>query len=242
MTSGRLQIAMITHQGKVREHNEDCVAVGRTTFNESMLAASVQSLDLDGPIICMIADGVGGQAAGEVASQHACRRMIELTADASPTVDALNKVILTVHSEIYDLMKSDSGHLGMGTTVAGLLLSKEVCLGFNVGDSRVYRIQNGFLAQLSIDDAAKDHRRGVITQCLGGTGSYTKICPHIFEERLPGQSYLVCSDGLTDMLSIDEIEGRLADDPLKTVENLFSEAMYRGATDNISIVFMTCVH
>ncbi len=237
MTAERLRVAAITHQGHVRERNEDCVAVGQMVFNSSMLAPSFQAVDIEGSLLCMIADGVGGQAAGEVASQYACRRMVELTSGAALDVESLRNAIRQVHTDIYEMMNCNERYVGMGTTVAGLLFSNEACLCFNVGDSRAYRVQSGYLAQLSTDDIAKGRRPGSITQCLGGTATYVEILPHIVLEKfIAGRSYLICSDGLTDMVSIEEVEARLSDEPVRTVEALFSAAMDRGATDNISII------
>jgi len=188
----------------------------------------------------MVADGVGGQSAGEIASQYVCRRLPQLLEDA-PCAEALSANIVQVHSELYPMMKNDPNLSGMGTTVAGIVFTATSCFVFNVGDSRVWRVQSGYLAQISVDDVAAGARAGTITQCLGGTASYTEILPHISEQRsVAGRTFLLSTDGLTDMLSLEEIEARLADRPGQTVEKLFSTVMARGARDNVSIICVEC--
>lgn len=242
MTTTRLHVAVLTHRGVVREQNEDCAAVGRMVSSASMTAPALQVFDGDGPLLCMIADGLGGHTAGEIASQHACQRMVELTSVARTTEESLRDVIIRVHFELYEMMKSDERHAGMGTTIAGILFQKESCLCFNVGDSRVWRVQSEYLAQLSTDDIAIGRQAGAITQCLGGTSTPVEILPHIIDEKISaGRSYVICSDGLTDMLTLEEIEARLSDDPGSTVQTLFEAAMDRGAKDNISIIYARCV-
>ncbi len=123
--------------------------------------------------------------------------------------------------------------------MVGLLLAPRF-LWFNVGDSRLYRYHRGRLAQLSVDDTPPGRRSGVITQSLGGGEPPPKIAPHVGQERLLDPSrFLLCSDGLTDMLDDKDIEDCLALADPEAVVNLFERAMRAGGVDNISIVLVS---
>jgi protein phosphatase len=133
----------------------------------------------------------------------------------------------------------------MGTTVAGLVLCARRALWFNVGDSRVYLEHGGGIAQISIDDVPPGPRYGIITQTLGGCHSFFPISPHIGEEEFDGENsisgsrWLLCSDGLTDMLDDDEIAHAFGRDDEAAVQALFDAAMAAGGSDNISIIVVS---
>jgi PPM family protein phosphatase len=192
--------------------------------------------ELAAPLMCAVADGMGGHAAGEVASRVAIERLVAerfACAEASAVAAAL----AAVNAELYRTMQADRSLAGMGSTVAGLLLAAGRVLWFNVGDSRVYRERDGCLQQLSIDDVPPGARSGVITQSLGGALAFTPVEPHVGVGELGTSGrWLVCSDGLTDMLSVAEIERCMADDDEQAVLGLFEAAMAAGGADNISIV------
>jgi serine/threonine protein phosphatase PrpC len=143
---------------------------------------------------------------------------------------------------------------GMGTTVAGLLAARPRDLvqsgsqpssprrrrGAGVGDSRVQRYQGGRLEQLSIDDVPGGPRTGGLTQSLGGWHSFAPVAPHIGGEDLAVPSrWLICSDGLTDMLSDVEIERAMAAGDEEALRALFTQAMAAGGDDNISIIVVS---
>jgi serine/threonine protein phosphatase PrpC len=128
----------------------------------------------------------------------------------------------------------------MGTTAVGLLLTPNQAIWFNLGDSRVYRHHGGRLEQLSVDDVPPGPRSGMLTQCLGGAPTFTRIMPHICAEPLTIPSrWLVCSDGLTDMLPVDVIEPTMEADDEEAVRDLFTLAMEAGGDDNISIIVVS---
>ena len=134
-------------------------------------------------------------------------------------------------------MAADRSFRGMGTTVAGLLLSAARVLWFNVGDSRVYRYRDGSLQQLSVDHVPPGLRSGIITQSLGGGFGFVPIEPDIGADDLAVPSrWLVCSDGLTDMIDDTEIARCLEDNDEEAARKLFEAAMAAGGDDNISII------
>jgi serine/threonine protein phosphatase PrpC len=142
---------------------------------------------------------------------------------------------------VFAAMDEDPLRRGMGSTVVALLLRGEGALWVNVGDSRLYRVDAGGVVQLSIDDVpdpgAGRWRSHLVTQCLGGGWSPGEIAPRTGELAAePGSRWLLCSDGLTDMLDDAEIAAAIGDDDVASVEALFHAAMAAGGDDNISIL------
>jgi serine/threonine protein phosphatase PrpC len=134
-------------------------------------------------------------------------------------------------------MAASSPFLGTGTTVVGLLLTASRALWFNIEDSRLYHFGDRRLVQLSVDDVPRDVRNGTITQSLGGSLSFTPVAPHMSAEDLVVPSrWLLCSDGLTDMVGHAAIEQSMAAGDEEAVRLLFAQAMDAGGADNISII------
>jgi PPM family protein phosphatase len=243
----RWRATAFTHQGAARATHEDTIAVGDWIASEPMAAPAAFEHTSAEPLICLVADGMGGHAAGEVASRavalHLCRRAAAAT-DAS----RLAALLRAADAELYALMRERPDWGGMGTTVAGISLGPERVIAFNVGDSRVYRIEERALVQLSTDDTPgpklEDGRTAamtshLVTQSLGGAYAQSGIVPHLLEEPLAdGARYLVCSDGLTDMLASPEIEARLQEDDEASAQALFTAAMAQGGDDNISLILL----
>lgn len=242
--SVQLTVSAFTHQGKVRSNNEDTILVDAWVCAQSMDAPIQQQYELNGHLLCIVADGLGGHAAGEIASRMTVTGLanyIVLPGNANKLAEAIEKV----NTEIYELAVLKPELCGMGSTVAGILFRQEGLMWFNVGDSRIYRYRDGFLRQLSVDDVSSDpsalyHPRR-ITQSLGGLKNYARIEPHIDVEPLvPGWQYLLCSDGLTDMLDLKTMENILADnEDSQAIQKLFEAAMEAGGNDNITIALIT---
>jgi serine/threonine protein phosphatase PrpC len=172
----RLSATAFTHLGAVRAHNEDTVAVGSWIASEPMAAPVVLDHEIAGPLICLVADGMGGHAAGEVASravaEHLSRRASEAVDDA-----AMAALLRDADAELFALMREHPAWRGMGTTVAGIAVAPSDAVVFNVGDSRVYRIEAGGLVQLSTDDTPGSklpdgrtavYTSSIISQVMGG--------------------------------------------------------------------------
>jgi serine/threonine protein phosphatase PrpC len=157
--------------------------------------------------------------------------------DAPAAVAALQDINVA----LYRAMAADRSLLGMGTTVVGVALSPRL-VRFNVGDSRLYRVgRGGGLTQLSIDDTPPGPRDGTITQTLGGLWPPGElIAPHVGDDALAVPArYLLCSDGLTDMLDDADIAPCLALPDADAVMQLFERAMRAGGVDNIAIVLVS---
>jgi serine/threonine protein phosphatase PrpC len=242
-----LRATAFTHQGAVRAGNEDCIAISDWVMSEPMAAPLVLERATGAPLIAVVADGMGGHAAGEVASRIAAERLAALASRVGDEAGLAN-LLRDVNAELFEAMREQPRLRGMGTTVAGVSIAPAGTLVFNVGDSRVYRIAEGALVQLSTDDTPgpklADGRTAamtshLITQSLGGAYEEVGIEPHLLSAPLaPRERYLLCSDGLSDLLTRDEIEAELAADNQSSVQALFEAAMARGGRDNISIIML----
>jgi PPM family protein phosphatase len=250
MAPARLYATAFTHQGAVRASNEDTIAVGDWITSEPMAAPVVLEHATAAPLICLVADGMGGHAAGEVASRTVAERLSRRAAEATDEA-AMTRLLHETNDELFGLMNESPAWYGMGTTVAGVAVAPTGVIVFNVGDSRVYRIEAGALVQLSTDDTPgpklPDGRTAVytssiISQVLGGYGPDQPgehIVPHVLSERLvDGARYLICSDGLTDLLDPAAIEELLEEDDQASVKALFAAAMAQGGDDNISLILL----
>jgi PPM family protein phosphatase len=243
----QLRATAFTHQGAVRADNEDCIAIGDRVMSEPMAAPVLLERATGAPLIAVVADGMGGHAAGEVASRIAVERLAALAGRASDEA-GLEQLLQDVNAELFEAMREQPRLRGMGTTVAGVVIAPAGSMVFNVGDSRVYLIEEGTLVQLSTDDTPgpklADGRTAamtshLITQSLGGSYEEVGIEPHLLSvPPAPHERYLLCSDGLSDLLRRDEIEAALAEDDRTSVQALFEAAMARGGRDNVSIVML----
>jgi serine/threonine protein phosphatase PrpC len=248
MAPVRLRAAAFTHQGAVRANNEDTIAVGDWIISESMRAPLVLEYEVAAPLICLVADGMGGHAAGEIASRAVAEHLSRRAAEATDAA-ALAALLQGADAELFALMREQPTWRGMGTTVAGISVAPERVLAFNVGDSRVYRIDQSGLVQLSTDDTPgpklADGRTAaltsnLVTQSLGGAYQPGGIDPHVLSEPLEDDArYLICSDGLSDLLDRTTMEQLLeSDDDVASTEALFEAAMARGGNDNVSLILV----
>lgn len=243
-----VHIAAFTHPGLTRPHNEDCIAIGDWLGQGTMEEPAQFSLPVEKPLLCLVADGLGGHAAGEVASRYAAQRLSTeagtLGNDEAAIADCLRRISTDMQAE----MRSYPNQAGMGTTVAGLIITPNGITAFNVGDSRIYHWRQQRLLQVSTDDTPEAvyfgmadtvFRSHIITQCLGGMELHQEPAPHLVTHALEEQElYLLCTDGLTDMLNRHQLEASLAEDLSETTYRLFVQAMAAGGSDNISVILV----
>lgn len=231
-----------SHAGRVRRTNQDSV--------------------LAGPVVFVVADGMGGHAAGEVASSIAVAQMSKLGAERPLGVAEVIRGVEEAHSEIRRTAAGDPARSAMGTTVAGLALLTDDPVGkvlvFNVGDSRVYRYHAESLEQLTLDhslvgemvrageltrEAARIHpARNVVTRALGV--DETPVVDHWLVPPLSGDRYIICSDGLSNELSDEELAAAtqaVAGLPQMAADALLGVALQRGAQDNVSVIVVEIV-
>jgi serine/threonine protein phosphatase PrpC len=236
--------AMLSDVGLVRSLNEDSVAF-------VVPPDSQDAKDRNG--LVLVADGMGGHAAGEVASRLAVeivrRCLFELQGDVAET---LAVAFSAANKAIFDYGQAHPECAGMGTTCTALVVqSGRMWLG-HVGDSRAYLLRGSKLKQLSEDQTlvAKMVRDGVMTPeeakisehsniILQALGTAPDVCPDIWSDGialLPGDTMIVCSDGLHGLVEdevIADIAGRLA--PQEACQELLQRALQAGGHDNVSV-------
>jgi protein phosphatase len=237
---GKLRCAGVTDTGRVREHNEDMIAC-------------------DGEIgLMVLADGMGGYNAGEVASGIAVKTIVNLVREAVEREDLratdktsglsrasiiLRDAILRANKIIYQTARTQPQCEGMGTTVVGILLFDNKASIAHVGDSRAYRVRHNKLEQVTLDHSLLQELvdRGFyspdVTRALGVEQS---VEVEIQEQPAhKGDLYLLCSDGLSDMVEDDDIHltintfGTNLDSVGKQLIQLAND---NGGKDNISVV------
>jgi protein phosphatase len=215
-------------------------------------SANEDSFFVRAPIF-VVADGMGGAQAGEVASKAAADAFDVDLPDA-PLEQVLRETILNANRSIHELARDDPSRAGMGTTLTAAIVSaerEEVAIG-HVGDSRAYRLRGGRLEQLTRDHSlveemrrkgqltdaqAEDHpQRSIITRALGPE---PEVEPDVHSvSAAPGDVFLICSDGLTTMLGEAQI-GKLlarATSMSAAVRALVDEANRAGGRDNITVL------
>ena len=224
--------------------------VGRTDVGRQR-SVNEDSLVLAPPFFA-VADGMGGAKAGEVASAMAAEAF-EGESDSGEAAEVqLSRILREANRRIYDLAVTDDSHRGMGTTVtAAKVTGDEVSLG-HVGDSRAYRLREGELEQLTRDhslvaelersgqitpEAAEHHpQRSIITRALGPEPD-VQVDTYTLAGRA-GDVFLICSDGLTSMISDEELAAilRSAESLDDAAESLVRAANQSGGKDNITVV------
>ena len=210
-----------------------------------------------------VADGMGGHAAGEVASKIAITTLAELaTIFTNPEIDSesADDIYLNSFHEIDQALKSEVSEnpqlSGMGTTLTSLFLRDNSVALLHIGDSRAYRLRGNTLEQLSVDhtviqellnqgaisesDVATHPQRSVLTQVLMGEGNLELPLP-VFEGKIKDR-YLVCSDGLSSVLSEKEIKSLIKGRDRDEAVNALIDATYiNGAPDNVTVVIADIV-
>ena len=244
-----LKVSGLSDVGRVREHNEDSFDV-----------------DLEEQVY-VVADGMGGHRHGEVASRiaveaisaafHGERNFGELDSDLPAHLAHLKASIESAQAAVQGAVEEDVGLVGMGTTVVAMIVREDSAGVAHVGDSRAYRFREGVLQQLTKDhtwvgeqvgagllseEQAKVHPlRNVVTRALGGRGGVEVDVSEI--NLKPGDLYLLCSDGLTGMLSDQDIGQHLikAASIEEASRNLISSANENGGVDNTTVVIVEVV-
>ncbi len=234
-----------TDVGKVRQINED---------------SSWVDTDWNGLTLAIVADGMGGHKAGDVASQMAItvmqEQLAEISKDSSTEQceDILRTAIHTANHKLYELASSHSAYSGMGTTIAVVLASSEWLLAAHIGDSRIYLCTEHKVQQLtedhslvnelvktgqiSAEEASTHPRRNILTKAVG-TDPYVDADVKQVEWKI-GDRILICSDGLTSMIGADRIGEYVhnAESLEQTADRLVECALEAGGDDNVTVVLL----
>ncbi|WP_328341587.1 PP2C family protein-serine/threonine phosphatase [Micromonospora sp. NBC_00421] len=228
-----LRYAAHSDRGLIRDGNQDSVYAG--------------------PRLLAVADGMGGMAAGDVASNIVIGAMAPLDEDVpgDALVDALRSAVGTANQQLRDTVDANPQLEGMGTTLTATLFSGSKLGMVHIGDSRAYLLRNGEFAQITKDDtyvqmlvdegrisaeeASSHPQRSLLTRALDGRD----IDPEYSVRQVqPGDRYLICSDGLSGVVSAETIGDSLREytDPQQCVERLVQLALRGGGPDNITVI------
>ena len=239
-----MQTFYFTDPGKVRSHNEDSVTIISNNNKEYILA---------------IADGMGGHKAGEVASKIAIEHIkdsfysLDSIGGKDTAVEWLRIIVKEINDKIFDYAKKNPESKGLGTTLVIAIKTDNYILYGNIGDSSGYVIKNNTLHKVTKDhtyvgmllnngklseESAKNHPgKNLLTRALGANNP---IEIDIFDVDTSVKGLFLCSDGLTNMLTDEQIEKILNSDLRveEAVVKLIKKANLRGGTDNISIAYL----
>ncbi|MGC4806420.1 PP2C family protein-serine/threonine phosphatase [Micromonospora sp. DT233] len=225
----------VTARGAVRPGNEDAVLLF-DWINQSPRARLTElTTAWTPPLVCAVADGLGGHSAGELASRLAVADVANRYI-AWDGPQAVHDGVIAVGHALHDTAARQPGTGGMRTTLAGVLLVDDGAYVFNVGDSRVYRLTDGYLEQLSVDDAGPDG--ATVTQSLGDPPE-PPLAPHVALARLDpaGGRFLLCTDGVHGQLDERQFRAICREpDARALVERLRDEVYAAGAADNLTAV------
>lgn len=231
----------VSNIGKVRRMNQDNFSCdGRfMEIADKNIEFPLTGIKLskDGSVFGIF-DGMGGEECGEIASYIAakCASGLSIKKD---TIDTLSQFCAKANMEICEYAKKNSV-CSMGTTVAMLAFTKNGIGLCNIGDSKIFRFCDGILKQISEDHVAISvfGRKAPLTQNLGIPPTELILEPYLACGSYKDEDiYLICSDGLTDMVTTEEITEILSSKPISEVTNILLEkALSNGGRDNITII------
>ena len=239
-----MEYCYLTDPGMVRDHNEDSVTVVKNISDEILLA---------------VADGMGGHRGGEIASSIAIniltRRFSQQASIGTKeeAIDWIKRIVIEANTAIYKYTEEHPDSVGMGTTLVLAIHTNDFLLFGNIGDSSGYVIKNKKIHKITTDhtlvnllvksgeltlEEAKDHpRKNVLMKALGATSD---VDMDVFDVTDEIEGILLCSDGLTNMLSDEQITNVLNEDHTgdEKLQKLIIKSNNRGGTDNISIAYL----
>ena len=238
-----IHFACISHIGNVRSINQDnFICNGHYMENDESkiefpLCGTKTSKENS---VFGIFDGMGGEECGEIASYIASKDAVDIKIGKDPTAD-LTQFCHKANHDICDYAALNEVS-AMGTTAAMLVFAdKEIAL-CNIGDSKIFRLYDGSLEQISKDHVAVSvfGVKPPLSQNLGIPPTELVIDPYLARgEYNNGDIYLICSDGLTDMVTTEEISEVLKPGSIeKSIETLLSKALESGGKDNITIILL----
>jgi len=250
----RITASAISNKGRVRSENEDNLLFAGQFLPEkhdSLTAPLAYDSAKEEPVLLGVFDGMGGHASGEKASCLAAKTACEVSKDAD--CDDAKALLARICERANRIVSSaDTGEgRKMGTTAAMLHIGGGRYTACNVGDSPIFLLRGGRLEKLYVEDTekasyeaifkkkAEPGRKFSLTQCFGGGMEEVQIEPHFVQgDILPGDVFLLCSDGISDMLDEGELTEVLsgAQSTGKMASELEKRALEKGGKDNLTAI------
>lgn len=230
--------------GCIRENNEDIILIDGQQIRDGQIDCTIETDEVF-RFTAIVADGMGGYEHGEVASKMAVTSFSEFLSSLPPNLtedeltDAVNQWVKDINNEII----SAANGSGMGCTFCGIFVYDGCAFLINIGDSRTYRLRHDYLRQLTIDHSERqrtgnpDVPSNLIYNALGVSNAFADLT---HTRLIPGDRFVVCSDGLNDMIEDEQIC-----ELLKTSEpsahKLVEAALNAGGNDNVSVIYLSVV-
>jgi len=243
-----ISAGLVSDSGSVRTSNEDC---GRI-----VQPGDAANLDRRG-VLAVVADGMGGHSAGEIASRLAVETIHRayFASEEEPSV-ALASAVAAANAAIFARASADADLHGMGTTCVALVIRGDAAHAVSVGDSRIYLARGGRIYQMTVDDSAVGDMvsRGLITRAeakhhhdrnviLKALGTHAAVDAGAWQRPFPVRPddvFVLCSDGLTDLVDDDEILSNASSvaSAVDACRALVQLAKSRGGFDNITVAML----
>ena len=240
----KIVLTAASRVGNVRSNNEDLILAYDRFIRSDIYQTVLAPENLDRFIVA-VADGMGGHNAGEVASELVLQNLKFYFNDlpkgltSGELEEVMNEWLQSIHQTVNARGRANKSMSEMGTTLVGLIYYGKRFFWLNCGDSRLYRLRDGQLEQLTTDhslinaNGEKKHSN-VITNCIGAGCDDTFIDMIEFTNNfLPGDTYVLCTDGLNDMVPDEVIREMLVNGA--TANALCEEAINAGGFDNVSV-------
>ena len=239
----QIDLQALSQVGRVRDHNEDMLSLGGVLIRDAELRFPI-IIDEKSQFHLLVSDGMGGHEQGERASQELLEYLSQCFKEERIKAESIEEDLRTEVKDFNHKLNNEAlleqQRLPMGCTLTGVVLSAGNLYVINAGDSRTYRFRNGILRQLTQDETVRalsgdPNDSKALLNCIGGGSQGNLTVENITDRILIGDILLICSDGLTDMVT-DEAIGEIlneSDDPL---HELYDTACRNGGYDNISII------
>ena len=236
MTRLAAKLQCVSNLGLMRQDNQDAMGVGAWYVAGGDKVAHKTEHPLGSPLPIVVSDGMGGHPGGDVASTIVVKELMG-TQWQGDFRNVLRSALTRINDEMATTMARDPKLAGMGATVAGVVIDGRQLFHYNIGDSRVYLHSDGVLRQLSTDDRLNETH--ILTQVIGGFDSSPSMPPDLHTGVVPiaaGDAVLLCSDGLTGLVSDPAIEEALNSDSAGAADNLVASALDGGGYDNVTLI------
>ncbi|MDR1054664.1 MAG: DUF4919 domain-containing protein [Prevotellaceae bacterium] len=240
----KLIIDATCDMGCVRKNNEDIILLQGELIRDSSMGLEI-TVNPEHRFIAAVADGMGGHNAGEVASEMVLRSLnvlidsLESGLSADQIIERLEHWVRIIHTEITVESIQNPEREGMGTTLVGILIYENMFFVFHAGDSRAYRLRDFLLKRITIDHSLREMTgnehapSNIICNSIGGGGQEAYLTVKEIK-TLEGDEFILCSDGLSDMLDDEVIEEKALSGRYGHV--LVDAAKSVGGKDNVSVI------
>lgn len=244
------RVVGLVDKGTGNEKNDDRMLIGRIILDSGMHSEFFST-----PFHCVICDGVGGERGGDKAAEFVLKQFVIESVNNISSADEMINWLSIVNNKLLDYQKQEQAG-GMKTTIVGIGIYDDKVIIYNSGDSRLYRLRNDILFQLSEDHSIAQEMimQGLITdnieeelmncsritRCLGSDSVKPPYVKQINVSALINDTYLLCSDGLWGFVVNDDIEEILKSENSleEKVKMLYELAERNGSSDNISIAII----